>query len=90
MPSPTWASLARKAAPRTCSSPLAASAPKHKGLPFFQSHGSVDPILGFAEALALEGELKTAGWVGTLSRFEGGHAIPPEIIAGLGAWLETL
>jgi phospholipase/carboxylesterase len=69
---------------------LAAAAAKHKGLPFFQSHGSVDPILGFAEALALEAELKTAGWTGALKRFEGGHAIPPEIIAELGAWLEAL
>jgi phospholipase/carboxylesterase len=69
---------------------LAASAAKHKGLPFFQSHGSVDPILGFREALALESELKTAGWKGELKRFEGGHAIPPEIVAELGAWLEAL
>jgi phospholipase/carboxylesterase len=69
---------------------LAALAPKRKGLPFFQSHGSVDPILGFAQALELENELKAAGWKGSLSRFEGGHAIPPETIAELGAWLQAL
>jgi phospholipase/carboxylesterase len=69
---------------------LAALAPKLKGLPFFQSHGSVDPILGFAQALELEGELKAAGWKGSMLRFEGGHALPPEVIAGLGAWLQTL
>jgi len=56
-------------------------------LRFFQSHGSGDPILGFAQALALEKELKAAGWNGALRRFEGGHGIPPEIVPELGAWL---
>ena len=69
---------------------LAQLAPGKKGLRFFQSHGSVDPILGFGEALALEKELKSAGWDGSLRRFEGGHAIPPEIVAELGAWLKGL
>jgi phospholipase/carboxylesterase len=69
---------------------LAALAVKKKGTSFFQSHGSVDPILGFAQALSLEAELKAAGWVGTLERFEGGHAIPAQIVAALGAWLQSL
>jgi len=69
---------------------LAALAPKKKGLPFFQSHGSVDPILGFPQALALEAELKAAGWKGELLRFEGGHAIPPEVVDAVGAWLRAL
>jgi phospholipase/carboxylesterase len=68
---------------------VAALAPKKKGLPFFQSHGSADPILGFAQALALERELKAAGWSGGLRRFEGGHGIPPEIVPELGAWLSA-
>jgi phospholipase/carboxylesterase len=68
---------------------LAALAPKRKGLAFFQSHGSVDPILSFAQALELEKELKSAGWTGSLLRFEGGHAIPPEAIAALGTWLDA-
>lgn len=69
---------------------LSAAAPKAKGLPFFQSHGSVDPILGFAQALELEKELKGAGWKGSLRRFEGGHGIPPEVVSELGAWLDGL
>jgi len=64
-------------------------APKRKGLPFFQSHGSVDPILGFQEALKLERALKAAGWTGGLRRFEGGHGIPPELLPELGAWLSA-
>jgi|CXWL01.1.fsa_nt_gi phospholipase/carboxylesterase len=63
-------------------------APQKKGLPFFQSHGSVDPILGFAPARALEKVLVEAGWKGQLRRFEGGHAIPAETLEGLKGWLE--
>lgn len=66
---------------------LAAS---RKGMPFFQSHGSVDPILGFMQALALEKELVGAGWKGKLLRFEGGHAIPPDVLDALGRWLDSL
>lgn len=65
-------------------------APAKKGLRFFQSHGSVDPILGFQQALALEKALLEAGWEGKLRRFEGGHGIPPEIAAELAAWLRSL
>ena len=66
-----------------------ALAPKRKGLAFFQSHGSVDPILGFQEALRLEAALKEAGWKGELRRFEGGQGIPPELLPELGAWLQA-
>ena len=66
---------------------LSALTPKKKGLPFFQSHGSVDPILGFQEARELEKLLLGAGWSGALRRFEGGHTIPPEVIAELAVWL---
>jgi phospholipase/carboxylesterase len=66
-----------------------ALAPKREGLEFFQSHGSVDPILAFQEALKLEKALKEAGWRGALRRFEGGHGIPPELLPELGAWLSA-
>ncbi|MFI5360749.1 MAG: alpha/beta hydrolase [Elusimicrobiota bacterium] len=69
---------------------LSSLASEKKGLSFFQSHGSVDPILGFQEALALEKVLKDAGWIGSLRRFEGGHGIPPELLPELGAWLQGL
>ena len=65
-------------------------APRRKGLPFFMSHGSADPILGFQGALRLEKLLKDAGLEGSLLRFEGGHAIPPEVLDGLGAFLSRL
>lgn len=65
-------------------------ASSRKGMPFFQSHGSVDPILGFMQALALEKELVGAGWKGKLLRFEGGHAIPGDVLSALGTWLDSL
>lgn len=64
--------------------------PRRKGLRFFQSHGSADPILGFMQALALEKGLLAAGWSGKLMRFEGGHAVPLEVLAALGKWLDAL
>ena len=67
---------------------LASAALEKKGLPFFMSHGSVDPILGYAQARALEKVLLEAGWKGQLQRFEGGHAIPAEVLASLRKWLE--
>jgi phospholipase/carboxylesterase len=67
---------------------LAGLAAARKGLPFFMSHGSVDPILGFPQARALEKTLVEAGWKGQLQRFEGGHAIPAEVLDSLRKWLE--
>ena len=58
------------------------------GLPFFQSHGSVDPILRFPQARALEQVLVEARWKGQLRRFEGGHSIPSEVLEELASWLE--
>ena len=69
---------------------MAQLGPRRKGLKFFQSHGSVDPILGFPQALALEKALTGAGWKGALERFEGGHAIPPQTLLSLGRWLDEL
>jgi phospholipase/carboxylesterase len=63
-------------------------APAHSGLPFFQSHGLKDTILSFAGAQKLEQFLLAAGWKGQLLRFEGGHEIPPNVLASLSAYLK--
>lgn len=62
-------------------------APRHKGLAFFQSHGSVDPVLGFEMAQKLERFLIDSGWKGQLLKFDGGHEIPPLVISHLSGYL---
>lgn len=69
---------------------LAARAPARKGLPFFQSHGTLDAILGFAGAKALHAALTEAGWQGRFVEFEGQHAIPREALEGLSDFLDGL
>jgi phospholipase/carboxylesterase len=54
------------------------------GLPVFQSHGRVDPLLPFAIAEKLRGALTEAGLPVTWVPFDGGHEIPPQAIAALG------
>lgn len=66
-----------------------AAAPKLAGVPYFQSHGIADPLLGFALARKLESLLREAGLDGKLLSFEGGHAITPEVVADLGLFLDA-
>lgn len=63
-------------------------APKRAGLPFFQSHGIADPIVGFQGAKRLESLLQEGGLKGRLLAFEGGHAVPPEAAEALGRFLQ--
>lgn len=65
-------------------------APGKTGLPFFQSHGVRDGVLGFAAAQKLEMLLRGGGWQGQLLRFEGAHEIPPEVIIQLGSFLRRV
>jgi phospholipase/carboxylesterase len=51
-----------------------------KGIPFYQSHGSLDPILSIEGARLLEGKLKSLNFQGHLSVFRGGHEIPMSVI----------
>lgn len=69
---------------------LAARAPLRKGLPFFQSHGTQDPILGYDGAVKLHEALTEAGWHGDFVEFRGAHAIPAPAMEGLTAFLDGL
>jgi phospholipase/carboxylesterase len=60
---------------------------KRKGLPIFMSHGRADNILPFDLAERLHGELVAAGLAVTFVPFDGGHAIPAEVITALGEFL---
>lgn len=63
---------------------------KHKGLKYFQSHGSLDPILPFSGAIQLSETLDQAGWNGSLYEFKGGHEIPGAVIREMTSFIKDL
>lgn len=65
-------------------------APRHGGLPFFQSHGQSDPLLSYDGAKRLNKTLKSGGLRGELQGFPGGHEIPPPTIMGAAKFLLRL
>jgi phospholipase/carboxylesterase len=65
-------------------SPLVA---RRRGLPVFQSHGSDDSMLSFAQAEKLRDMLREGGADVTWVPFRGGHQIPAPVIDALGRWL---
>ena len=58
--------------------------PRRSGLRVLQSHGEADPILPFSVAEQLRDALRAAGLDVRWIPFRGGHAIPPEVLTGLG------
>lgn len=59
-----------------------------KSLPFYQSHGLSDAILGTDGAKALEKKLQSLNFQGKLSTFPGGHEIPPQVVKEVRTFLE--
>ena len=57
--------------------------------PVFQSHGEVDPLLGFIQALGLRQFLEERGFAVEFHRFHGGHEIPPPVLTALRTFLKT-
>lgn len=51
-----------------------------KGIPFYQSHGTGDPVLHIDGAKALEAKLHALNFTGKLHAFNGGHEIPSVVI----------
>ncbi len=49
-------------------------------IPFFQSHGKVDPVLNFDESMKLFELLKLCRFQGEFVPFDGAHEIPPIVI----------
>lgn len=60
-----------------------------RDLPVFVSHGHADPILPFRHGAAIRDHATEGGARVTFLEFEGGHAIPPEVIAGLITFLSA-
>lgn len=63
--------------------------PRRKGLRVLQSHGKEDPILPFAIAEQLRDRMTTAGLDVRFIPFRGGHAIPPDVLQGVGTVLRA-
>ena len=61
-----------------------------KGIPFYQSHGTKDPILPLKGAQLLEEKLKALNFRGHLDVFDGGHEIPMKVIQGVKTFLSNL
>jgi phospholipase/carboxylesterase len=66
--------------------PLAAH---RRALPVFQSHGTADPLLSFAQAEALRDLLRKGGADVTWVPFRGGHEIPGPVVDALGRWMRS-
>ncbi len=62
--------------------------PLHAKTPFFQSHGSHDPLLPIEKAIELEKVLLDGGLEGKLHRFNGGHEIPQATLLQLASFLK--
>ena len=60
------------------------------GLPFIQTHGKNDVILGYQYAENLYSLLNDAGLAGDFVGFSGGHEIPPKVIERIGQFLSRL
>ncbi|HEY8211449.1 MAG TPA: phospholipase [Myxococcaceae bacterium] len=62
-------------------------APSRAGLPVFQSHGTVDPLLPFPSAETLRDLLKDAGLGVEFHAFDDAHTIPLEVLRALADFL---
>jgi len=62
---------------------------RHK-IPFFQSHGRSDPLLGYQHAERLYQELLSAKLNGKFVGFDGGHEIPLQVITQAKDFISTL
>ncbi len=69
---------------------LGASAEALKGLKFFQSHGTQDPILPYQGACDLHRDLEASGLTGEFLPFDGGHTIGPEVIGAANRYLQQV
>lgn len=64
--------------------------PKRKGLPVFQSHGTLDDVLPFVGAERLRDELTKAGLRVEWHSFRGRHEIPESVLKTVSLFLRTV
>jgi phospholipase/carboxylesterase len=58
-----------------------------RGIPFYQSHGTSDPVLTIEGAMELEQKLLSLNFQGKLHKFSAGHEIPPAVISDVRKFL---
>lgn len=73
-----------------CESEWRSCAEQRAGLPVWQSHGRLDPILPFEAAEWLRDLLVGAGMQVNFTAFDGPHTIPPTALAGTADFLAGL
>jgi phospholipase/carboxylesterase len=66
------------------------NAERHKKVPFIQSHGQEDPVLGFKHAEKLYQMLTRAGLRGEFIPFKGFHEIPLPVIKQAAKFLQKI
>jgi len=67
---------------------LAAEAsPANRGVPIFMAHGTADPMIAFARAKVSRDLLLQLGYAVEWSEYRMQHAVCPQEIAAIGAWL---
>jgi len=66
------------------------NAARHQKIPFIQSHGQEDPVLGFKHAEKLYKMLTQAGLQGEFIPFKGFHEIPLPVIQQAAKFLQKI
>jgi phospholipase/carboxylesterase len=61
-----------------------------KPMPFFQSHGKMDPVLNYNEAMKLFETLKLCRLQGEFVSFDGAHEIPYPVVSKVGKYINSL
>jgi phospholipase/carboxylesterase len=61
--------------------------PANRGVPIFMAHGTADPMIAFARAQASRDLLQQLGYAVEWHEYRMQHAVCPQEIADIGAWL---
>jgi len=66
------------------------ASPANRGVPIFMAHGTADPMIAFARAQASRDLLLERGYAVEWHEYQMQHAVCPQEIAAIGAWLRRV
>jgi phospholipase/carboxylesterase len=69
---------------------VAEASPANRGLPVFMAHGTADPMIAFARAQASRELLLQQGYAVEWHEYRMEHAVCPQEIAAIAAWLRRV